>query len=1390
MRNTGKNRKKRIERDKEQHTKRGKLEHVGRDITMHDKIEQPVHDTQTRYRALFENANDAIFLLEADKFVECNPKAFEMFGCRPEQIIGKTPYDPYSPEFQPDGQKSKEKAMEKIQLTMQGQSQFFEWRHNKYNGSAFDAEVSLNRLELSGKVLIQAIVRDITERKTFEKELKRSEGTTRAFLDATTDLGLLIDRQWRIIGLNDKMARRLGSSRKDIIGKVIFDYLPPALAEQRKTKGLEAASKRELIRFEDQRDNRWFENSVYPILDFKGEVDRFAIFSRDITERKKAQEELKRSKEFLTNIINTLDDPFFVKDQEHRWFMLNDAACKVMGRPREELIGKSDYDLFAKEQADKFWERDSFVLENGQTDLNEEEITWHGKLHTISTKKSLFTDSITGQKFITGTIRDITERKRTEEVIRESEEKFRSLAEQSPNMIFINKDGRIVYANKKCEEITGYKREEFYSPDFDFLTLIAPKSLGLIKKNFRRHSKGLEIPPYEYTIINKAGERIDAINSSKPIQYEGRAAILGVVTDITEKKQAEEALRESEERLRLAVQAAQLSTLDWDLLTEEIHLGGHSNEVLGLAPDVRSIPVRSFLERVNPGDLEQIRQAVKKAINERTLYNQEYRIVRPDGTERWIAAQGQPVFDKTGKAVRVIGVNQDITERKHLEEAYHSLVDNSLQGLAIVQDGRMVFLNKAFSSTTGHSKEDLLAASQEQLRSLVHPEDRELIWARHLDRINGKPVPPRYEFRWIRKDGSTCWVEIYASRIEYRGRPAIQTAYVDITERKQAEQKLSYERDLLQTLLDNIPDYIYFKDRNRKLVRASNQFCDLFKCRLEDIIGKSYEELFPEKIAAETSRDDRHVIETGMPIINKEEGYESVGGDDRWLLTTKLPWRDKNGNIIGLFGVSREITQHKKAEETLKESMKTSDDIVKTIPSGLFIYQYKAPDSLILLDGNPEAERLTGIKISDCIGKEFNQIWPAARESSITDYFLSSMKTGKTFEAEDLQYKDERLEGAFRIRAFPIPSDRLAVAFENITERKKTENALKSEKEFTETALNAQIDTFFVFDPVTKKPIRWNKTFSEIAGYSDEEIASMKAPDDWYDKDDLKKAAASIERIYKEGRSTVEMLLITKDGRRIPTEYTASLIKDVEGNPEYVISIGRDITERKKARQKLLEYQRQLKSLASELLLAEERERRRIATGVHDDIGQKLALAKLELQSIREIVPEPNVSASLGHACELVDKAMQDTRSLAFDLSNPVLYEVGFTAAVESLLTERMIQKSGIKSEFNSKTHKLRLGQDTSIVLFQSVRELLTNVVKHANANKVKVCIDKLDHRVQVIVEDDGTGFELSALKSPDKEKSGFGLFNVKERLEYLGGSFDIKSKLGRGTRVTMAVPL
>ena len=156
---------------------------------------------------------------------------------------------------------------------------------------------------------------------------------------------------------------------------------------------------------------------------------------------------------------------------------------------------------------------------------------------------------------------EIAERKRAEVALRESEEKFRTVSEQSPNMIFINNKGRIVYANKVCEEIMGYKREEYYSPDFDFLCLIAPESVDKIRSAFKRHMDGEEVEPYEYTLLSKEGKRIEAIITTTLMNYEGGRAILGIVTDISERKQVEKELQESKERYRAIFEQAADSIL-------------------------------------------------------------------------------------------------------------------------------------------------------------------------------------------------------------------------------------------------------------------------------------------------------------------------------------------------------------------------------------------------------------------------------------------------------------------------------------------------------------------------------------------------------------------------------------------------------------------------------------------------------------------------------------------------------------------------------------------------------------------------------------------------------------------------------------------------------------
>ncbi len=245
---------------------------------------------------------------------------------------------------------------------------------------------------------------------------------------------------------------------------------------------------------------------------------------------------------------------------------------------------------------------------------------------------------------------------------------------------------------------------------------------------------------------------------------------------------------------------------------------------------------------------------------------------------------------------------------------------------------------------------------------------------------------------------------------------------------------------------------------------------------------------------------------------------------------------------------------------------------------------------------------------------------------------------------------------------------------------------------------------------------------------------------------------------------------------------------DEETYSRVLVSIT-DITTRKEAEKQLLRYQEQLRSLASQLSLAEQRERRRISAELHDSIGQNLALAKIKLGSLRQRLRSPGAVASLDEMRQLIDESLQQTRSLVFQLSPPVLYDLGLEQALE-WLAEQMQQRHGLHTDFRSDRTAKPLDEDVSIVLFQAVRELLLNVAKHAQASRAAVAMIRENGSVRITVEDDGVGFCPDDVLSLAGGPRGFGLFNIRERLELLGGQLQITSSPERGTAAVVTAPL
>jgi PAS domain S-box-containing protein len=255
------------------------------------------------------------------------------------------------------------------------------------------------------------------------------------------------------------------------------------------------------------------------------------------------------------------------------------------------------------------------------------------------------------------------------------------------------------------------------------------------------------------------------------------------------------------------------------------------------------------------------------------------------------------------------------------------------------------------------------------------------------------------------------------------------------------------------------------------------------------------------------------------------------------------------------------------------------------------------------------------------------------------------------------------------------------------------------------------------------------------------------------------------------------------DGTAIDVEVAATPL--VYQNKLSAQIVFRDITERKLAQERIITDQKHLRLLTAELLLAEERERHEIATALHDSLGPILAFSKRELGILQKSAP-PGIVESLKNISENISEAVKQTRTLTFDLSPPTLYTLGFEIAIEELM-ERFCQEHKLEYSFRNSEEPKPLTTPVKILLYRSIREMLINIAKHANAKLVMVALVRDNSDIQVTVEDNGKGFDASVLSEKPK---GLGLFSVRERLRHIGGKLEIESKRGKGTHITLTAPL
>jgi len=374
------------------------------------------------------------------------------------------------------------------------------------------------------------------------------------------------------------------------------------------------------------------------------------------------------SQRFLHNILNAIADPIFVKDSQHRFVIVNNALCRFLGYSREELIGKSDYQLFPKEEADVFWSKDELVFTTGRENENEESLTdAESQIHVISTKKSLFDDGA-GNKMLVAVIRDLTLRHQAEEALRKSEARYRLLAENSTDMISRHSpDMKFLYVSPACQTILGYSPSALMRRSaYEFFH---PEDRAGLEKHYARILEAAKSSSLTYRMRCLDGSYIWLETTSKIVEHPETGAVLEIVAvsrDVTERKQVEAALRESEERFRLVFSDAAIGIALYDLDGRFIEVNPAFSEILGYTEE--QLKQLTFRDITAPEDMKKEIPLIEQGrAGEISSYHTEKRYIKSNGEIVWVNLTVSMLRDGEGKLLYRLGTIEEIGDRKRAE---------------------------------------------------------------------------------------------------------------------------------------------------------------------------------------------------------------------------------------------------------------------------------------------------------------------------------------------------------------------------------------------------------------------------------------------------------------------------------------------------------------------------------------------------------------------------------------------------------------------------------------------------------------------------------------------------------------------------------------------------
>jgi|GEM_PF-762083 PAS domain S-box-containing protein len=1094
---------------------------------------------------------------------------------------------------------------------------------------------------------------------------------------------------------------------------------------------------------------------------------------------------LHKTENYAEDILESISDAFVALDKNYVYTYVNKNAALILNKKFGELEGKHMWSVFPESEGNIFY--DSVIKA-----VKEQKMIQFDD-YAPKFDRWLETRIYPSKKGISIFFRDITKRKSSEKKIEEQLSTIKGIIESSESSIF---SVDLKYCYTSFNSVHAATMHNIYGVDIEsghsILDYMSNEEDKLkAKKNLDRALNGETFTEEAFSGDEKLSRfYFDIIHN--PIRNNDDK-VIGVAVfsfEITKKKQSEELIRLNELRLNYSLEAASLGSWEINIATGKIWRSLKHDQIFGYD---RALPEWSFdlfLEHILPEERRGVQEQFQDVLANGTEWSFECRIRRADGVIRWIWEKGSPEVNDNNKSITLFGIVQDITNRKQVEaalkeseEKFHVLVENAADAFYLFNlEGKFLEVNDQACETLGYSRAELLIMGVADIEQNLVISDARKAW----NEIQiGEPVTRRgYQKR---KDGKEFPVEIRLVCLIFKGERLFIALVRDITERKHSEDLLKESEKRYRYLFENNPQTMWIYDlETLKFLEVNNTAIKNYGYSREEFLSMTIKDIRPPE-------DVPLLMENVASTVNpfSESGV----------------WRhlDKSGNLIYVEIISHIVTFNNREARLVMTNNVTKKvlaerELAESEEKYRSIYENSSVAILFLstegriLSANQEAclmferteEEMLLNNIDKFLDIEDPRLPALVEERKLTGKIKGELKfirkDGSRFAGElsSIIVKDND------------NSERISMVIRDLTEQKQAEEMLRKSEETYRTIFEYS-PLAAVFWDRSAKILFWNKTASDVFGWSGKEMIGKKITDFLVLGQTQENYKDNIDSLIKAMPQSATLVENTrKDGVVILCEWNNTIIYDKFNNPSTIISIGKDVTEQKRMEKDILESREELRELAAHLQTIREEERTAIAREMHDDLGQLLTSIKMNLSLLsREIgvkdskITIPEIDEEIKSMAGLIDRSVKGLRKLITELRPEVLDNLGIIQSLE-WVTQEFQEKTKISCKFVTDVTELDLKKDYALAVFRITQEALTNIARHAKATDVKVNLNYQEDVLKLEIKDNGIGFNPEKLKN----RNSFGLIGIKERIVLLGGSFDIWGQVGQGTKISISIPL